>query len=55
MSQQKRRFEASATPSVPKTKPLSAPGREWGTALRRQQQHRLYEVRIESFGWLSRE
>lgn len=42
-------------PSVPKTKPLSAPGREWGTALRRQQQHRLYEVRIESFGWLSRE
>jgi hypothetical protein len=27
MSQQKRRFEASVTPSVPKTKPLSAPGR----------------------------
>lgn len=41
-------------PSVPKKKPLSAPGREVGDGpTRRQQQHRLHEVRIESFCWLS--
>ncbi|KAI5582005.1 hypothetical protein BDE02_07G056100 [Populus trichocarpa] len=41
-------------PSVPKTKAPPRPGTgvEDGPT-RRQQQHRLHEVRIESFCWLS--
>lgn len=39
-------------PSVPKTKAPYRPGTGVGPT-RRQQQHRLYEVRIESFCWLS--
>lgn len=53
MSQQKRRFEASAKHRrlFLKQNPLAP--RDGSGAPRRQQQHRLYEVRIESFGWLS--
>ncbi|KAG4906054.1 hypothetical protein JHK86_057301 (mitochondrion) [Glycine max] len=52
MSQHLIQGVSKTLPSVPKTKPLSAPGRGWGHPTRRQQQHRLYES-AQALGQLS--
>lgn len=51
MSQQKRRFEALAKHCrlFQKQKPLAPRDGSGKGPMRRQQQHRLYEVRIESY------